>query len=79
MPAWMNIIVKINPLTYSVDMFKHIILEPEKMSEPLREAMGLDIEVFGHVISFTGEVIVVGLIGALFVVLATIKFSKTEA
>src|SRR5699024_3281379 len=22
MPAWMNIIVKINPLTYSVDMFK---------------------------------------------------------
>lgn len=79
MPSWMNFIVKVNPLTYSVDMFKHIILEPEKMSEPLRQAMGLNLEVFGHLITFTGEVIVVGLIGALFVVLATVKFSKTEA
>src|SRR5699024_4517257 len=25
MPAWMNVLVKINPLTYSVDMFKKII------------------------------------------------------
>lgn len=78
MPAWMDIIVKINPLTYSVDMFKHIILEPEKMSDSLREAMGLNLEVFGHLITFTGEVLVVGLIGALFVILATVKFSKTE-
>jgi len=79
MPGWMDVIVKINPLTYSVDMFKHIILEPEKMSEPLRQAMGLNLEVFGHLITFAEEVIVVGLVGAVFVVFATIRFSKAEA
>ncbi|WP_163528072.1 ABC transporter permease [Halobacillus ihumii] len=79
LPLWMDIIVKINPLTYSVDMFKEIVLQPETMSAPLRQAMGLDLEVFGHVISFTEEIIVVGVIGAIFVTLATMKFSKSEA
>lgn len=79
LPLWMDIIVKINPLTYSVDMFKEIVLQPETMSAPLRKAMGLDLEVFGHVISFTEEIIVVGVIGAIFVTLATVKFSKSEA
>ncbi|SFA84386.1 ABC-2 type transport system permease protein [Lentibacillus halodurans] len=79
LPLWMDIIVKINPLTYSVDMFKDIILQPETMSAPLREAMGLDLELFGHVITFMEEVVVVGLIGAVFVVLATMKFSRSEA
>lgn len=79
MPTWMNVIVKVNPLTYSVDMFKHIILEPEKLSEPMREAMGLNLSLFGHPVTFLEEMLVVALIGAVFVVLATIRFSKAEA
>lgn len=79
LPLWMDIIVKINPLTYSVDMFKEIILQPETMSAPLRQAMGLDLKVFDHIITFTEEVIVVGVIGAIFVVFATMKFSNAES
>lgn len=79
LPAWMDFIVKINPLTYSVDMFKEIILQPETMAAPLRQAMGLDLEVFNHIITFTEEIIVVGVIGAIFIVAATMKFSKAEA
>ncbi|ASK61803.1 ABC transporter [Virgibacillus phasianinus] len=79
LPAWMDFIVKINPLTYSVDMFKEIILQPETMSAPLRQAMGLDLKVFNHIITFTEEIIVVGVIGAVFIVAATMKFSKAEA
>ncbi|MUV37909.1 Nodulation protein J [Lentibacillus sp. JNUCC-1] len=78
MPGWMDFIVKINPLTYSVDMFKKIVLQPETMSAPLREAMGLDLSIFGHVISFAEEVLVLLVIGAVFVVLATLKFSRAE-
>lgn len=78
LPTWMDFIVKINPLTYSVDMFKTIILQPETMSDPLREAMGLNVTVFNHLITFAEEVIVVGLIGAIFIVFATMKFSKAE-
>ncbi|WP_112182363.1 ABC transporter permease [Paraliobacillus zengyii] len=78
MPGWMDFIVKINPLTYSVDMFKKIILEPEKMEPALREAMGLDLTVFNHVITFSQEIIVVSIISIVFIVLATFKFSKSE-
>ncbi|RCW76774.1 ABC transporter permease [Saliterribacillus persicus] len=79
LPTWMDILVKINPLTYSVDMFKKIILEPEKMDPALRQAMGLDIEVFNHVITFTDEIIAVSILSIVFVVLATIRFNKAEA
>ncbi|GGM41777.1 transport permease protein [Paraliobacillus quinghaiensis] len=79
MPAWMNVIVKVNPLTYSVDMFKKIILQPDKMDPALRQAMGLDLTIFNHVITFSQEIIVVSLISIIFIVLATIKFTKSEA
>ncbi|GAA5416024.1 hypothetical protein Pryu01_01056 [Paraliobacillus ryukyuensis] len=78
MPAWMDFIVKINPLTYSVDMFKKIILQPDQMAPALREAMGLDLSVFNHVITFSQEILVVVAISAVFVVLATLKFSRSE-
>ncbi|MDL4841057.1 ABC transporter permease [Aquibacillus rhizosphaerae] len=79
MPAWMNFLVKINPLTYSVDMFKKIILQPDQMAPALREAMGLDLTVFNHIITFSEEIIVVALLSIIFVVLATMRFSRTEA
>ncbi|HEX6922932.1 MAG TPA: ABC transporter permease [Bacillales bacterium] len=79
MPAWMNFLVKINPLTYSVDMFKKIIFNVDQMAPQLKEAMGLNLEIFGNVISFTTEILVVALIGLVFVVLATIRFNRTEA
>ncbi|TLS36533.1 ABC transporter permease [Pseudalkalibacillus caeni] len=79
MPSWMNFIVKINPLTYSVDMFKKVILQPEQMAPALRQAMGLDLSIFNHVITFLEEILVVGVLGAIFVIAATIKFSNSEA
>ncbi|MBB6452354.1 ABC-2 type transport system permease protein [Salirhabdus euzebyi] len=79
MPAWMDVLVKINPLTYSVDMFKKIIFDVEQMNPVLVEAMGLNLRIFDHVITFTEEVVVVTIISIVFVVLATIKFSRAEA
>ncbi len=79
MPAWMNFLVKINPLTYSVDMFKKIILQPEKMEPALRKAMGLDLTVFNHLITFSDEILGVALLGIVFVILATFRFSRAEA
>lgn len=79
MPGWMNFIVKINPLTYSVDMFKKIIFDLKDMAPQLKEAMGLNLSLFGHVIPFYVEILIVSAIAAVFVILATIRFSKTEA
>ncbi|QAS51495.1 ABC transporter permease [Halobacillus litoralis] len=79
MPAWMNVLVKINPLTYSVDMFKKVILEPATMAPALREAMGLNLTIFNQPITFAGELFAVAGVGVVFVVLATMKFSTMEA
>ncbi|MTI80859.1 MAG: ABC transporter [Firmicutes bacterium] len=79
MPAWMNFLVKINPLTYSVDMFKKVILQPDQMAPALRKAMGLDLTVFNHVITFSEEILVVASLSIIFVIFATVRFSRAEA
>ncbi|SDJ76762.1 ABC transporter permease [Sediminibacillus albus] len=79
MPAWMDFLVKINPLTYSVDMFKKIILQPEQMEPALREAMGLNLSIFNHVITFSEEILVVAVLSIIFVLFATIRFNRAEA
>ncbi|WP_052447412.1 ABC transporter permease [Clostridium polynesiense] len=47
-PSWMNFLIKINPMTYAVDMFKKIILQAETMDPVLRQAMGLNLQVFNY-------------------------------
>ncbi|OYD06265.1 ABC transporter permease [Paludifilum halophilum] len=79
MPAWMNVLVKINPLTYAVDMFKKIILQADQMTPALKEAMGLNLSVFNHTITFTEEVLFMVAAGLIFIILATVSFSRTEA
>ncbi|WP_085522479.1 ABC transporter permease [Tuberibacillus sp. Marseille-P3662] len=78
MPIWMNILVKINPLTYAVDMFKKIILQPDQMTAALREAMGLNLSLFDHIMTLPQEILGVALLSVVFVILATMRFSRTE-
>jgi ABC-2 type transport system permease protein len=78
LPAWMNFLVTINPLTYSVDMFKKIILEADKLDPLLRQAMGLNLTVLGHQVTIFNEVLFVLICGIIFITLATIKFSRSN-
>lgn len=78
MPGWMNVIVKLNPLTYAVDLFKKIILEYDKMPEMLRQAMGLNLKVGDHLVTMANEVGFIALFGAVMIVLAMWSFSTAE-
>jgi len=78
MPGWMNALVKINPMTYAVDMFKHIMLDVGSMNEILRQAMGLNLSLMGHTVSTIEEVVFIILLGSVFVLLATISFNRSE-
>ncbi|MBP1949428.1 hypothetical protein [Virgibacillus litoralis] len=71
--------MKINPLTYSVDMFKEIILQRETMSAPLRQAMGLDLKIFDHIITSTEEVVVVRGYWCYFCCVCHHEFLKAES
>ena len=77
MPMWMNYLVKINPMTYAVDMFKRIILEAHTLDPSLLQAMGLNLTVFNYPVTLAGEIIFMLTAAALMVVLATISFNKS--
>ncbi len=68
-PAWMEIISKVNPLTYGVDAIRQIFLG---------SAHGLGVTVFGHVMTVASEMALVGVLGAFLLLGAVIVFNRQE-
>jgi ABC-2 type transport system permease protein len=78
MPEWMNVLVKVNPLTYGVDLFKKIVLDVGSMAPQLREAFGLNFAVMGHTVTVYDDILLIGALAVVFVLLATMFFRKGE-
>ena len=68
-PAWMEVVSKVNPLTYGVDAVRQIFLG----SQP-----GLGVTVFGHVMTMGEEVLMVGALGAVLLGGAVLAFTRQE-
>jgi len=68
-PEWLQVISKLNPLTYGVDAIRQIFLGP-------RPELGVTI--FGHTMSALEEVAVVGALGAVLLTAAVVAFSRQE-
>jgi ABC-2 type transport system permease protein len=72
-PAWMEIISKINPVTYGVDAIRQIFLGPSASQASL-----LGVTVFGHTMTMWQDLFVVVAIGAILMSLAIWAFSRQE-
>jgi ABC-2 type transport system permease protein len=68
-PDWLQVISKLNPLTYGVDAIRQIFLGP------LPE---LGVTVLGHTMTAVQEVIVVGALAAVLLSAAVVAFSRQE-
>ncbi len=68
-PTWMEVISKLNPLTYGVDAIRQIFLGSNA---------GLGVTVFGHTMTVTEEVVVVGVLGAVMLGGAIAAFNRQE-
>jgi ABC-2 type transport system permease protein len=68
-PAWMEVISKVNPLTYGVDAVRQIFLG----SQP-----GLGVTVLGHVMTMGEEVVMVAVLGACLLGGAVLAFNRQE-
>lgn len=77
-PRWMDVVVKINPMTYVVDFIKRIVLDADHLSPVLKQAMGLNLKVFNHQITVVDELVLLLVLGVLFTVLAAWSFSRVE-
>ncbi len=71
LPAWMNVLVKINPATYGVDSIRQLMLGAEPASS-------LGVTVFGHRMSIGEDLMVVAAFGVVMVVLAMWSFGAQE-
>ncbi|MFG6117373.1 ABC transporter permease [Halobacillus sp. MO56] len=79
MPPWMDFIVKVNPVTYGVDVMKKIMIDIESMPSPVLDAMGLNLTVFGQQVTMFAEVMFILGFAVVLVLLATLSFKRANA
>ncbi|MDZ4245839.1 MAG: ABC transporter permease, partial [Dehalococcoidia bacterium] len=80
-PVWLQIISKLNPMTYGVDGIRQLFLVNNLSSAAggLGETNSIiGITVFGHTMSVLEDLIVIAVIGSITVVAATWVFGKQE-
>lgn len=68
-PLWMEVISKVNPLTYGVDAIRQVFLG---------SGLGLGVSLFGHTMGLATEVLVVGVLSAVLLSAAVVSFSRQE-
>ncbi len=68
-PPWLEVITKVNPLTYGVDAIRQIFLGSN---------VGLGVTVFGHTMTIVEEVLVVGGLGGVLLGGAVVAFNRQE-
>lgn len=68
-PVWLQIISKVNPLTYGVDAIRQIFLGSNSI---------VGITVFGHTMTVLEDVMVIAILGVVMILAATWSFNKQE-
>jgi ABC-2 type transport system permease protein len=80
LPAWLNVIVKINPATYGVDAIRQFMLGrilPQGIPA-VAEMSPLELTLFGHTMSLANDLLVIAGFGVLTVTLAMWSFGRQE-
>jgi len=71
LPAWMNVLVKINPATYGIAAMRQVVLGTAPGSP-------IGINLFGHTMSLWNNVTVLAVFGTVMILLAMWSFSNQE-
>ena len=71
LPAWMSILVKINPATYGIAPIRQVVLGTSPGSS-------FDINIFGHIMSLWENIGVLATFGAVMILLAVWSFGRQE-
>ena len=70
-PVWMEVVSKVNPLTYGVDAIRQIFLGSEG-------AATIGVTIFGHTMTVLEDVLLVAAFGIVLLSLAVWSFSRQE-
>lgn len=78
MPRWIEIVAKLNPLTYAVDMMRKVVVNIDALNPAARIAFGLDLTIFGKQLILVHEQFVLIIVTLFFLILATVRFTTAE-
>ena len=82
-PVWLQVVAKVNPLTYGVDAIRQIFLGPHITNTAAeisgRATISTDITLFGHRMGVAEDIMVIGAIGSVLLIAGVWSFARTEA
>ena len=78
LPAWLQVLNRINPLTYAVDPMRHLVFDHLDVSETARRTLDPGVTWFGWHVAPWFEVGMVLLLGLAMLGAAIWRFSRTE-
>ena len=77
-PIWLEVVSKINPLTYGVDAIRQLFLDRDLTDTLSTGNHALGVTIFGHTMSILEEIIIVAVFGSVLMLLAVWSFSRQE-
>ena len=78
LPGWLEVLNRLNPLTYAVDPMRHLVFDHLDVSETARQTLDPGVTWFGWQVPWAVEVALVLLLGAAMIGLAVRRFSRAE-
>lgn len=69
-PNWIAFVANLNPLTYAIDLFRHILYSEIELSETSESLLLVN--------SAGYDVVIIGVISAVLLLASTLSFSRTE-
>lgn len=78
LPLWLEIVVKINPVSYGIDALRRIALLAQGVPLDALAESGLVMELFGYTLSLRDDLLVIAAFGLLMLALAVYQFNQQE-
>jgi ABC-2 type transport system permease protein len=78
LPGWLEVLTRINPLTYAVAPLRQVVFAAQNMPAAARKRFPATVELFGHTLSISTEIAIVVVFAVIFITLAIRGFSRTE-
>jgi ABC-2 type transport system permease protein len=78
LPTWLEVLNRLNPLTYAVDPMRRLVLGHLDLSDAARRSLDTGVTWFGWRVPTALELAVVGAIGVALMAVAIVQFSRTE-
>jgi ABC-2 type transport system permease protein len=77
-PAWLQVIAKVNPLSYGVDAIRQIFLGPQIQGIAGTDGITLGLELFDHRMGVLEDAVLVAVLGLMLLIGGVWSFSRQE-